>query len=360
MRVAIAWNGLPFYAARLIRAGIEQVEVPVDVIGSRPSVPIEGMEEELGQPIHWMDNEEARSWEDMGLPVPDLFIHTGWRYKGFNTLGREARGNGGRVVSMIDNRWKNSVRQWVGALVFRVWYRRWFDAVWVPGASGRQLCRVFGMPDSDIYEGMYGADPEVYPKGPPLPQREKTMLFVGQLIPRKNIDRLIEAFQRFRRNHLDWTLRIVGEGKESVSEEEPGIEVEGFLQPEDIAERMRQSRFLVLPSREDHWGLVVHEAALSGCGLIVSDNVGAGADLVTPENGFVHRASSRDALEEAMREGASKSRDWLERVTERSRELATNFGPKVWGKTFEEIVNEYSPSGLNEQASVDGESQAHL
>jgi len=360
MRVAIAWNGLPFYAARLIRAGIEQVEVPVDVIGSRPSVPIEGMEEELGQPIHWMDNEEAHSWEDVGLPVPDLLIHTGWQYKGFNTLGREVRRKGGSVISMIDNRWKNSVRQWIGAVVFRIWYRRWFDAVWVPGASGRQLCRVFGMPDSDIYEGMYGADPEVYPKGPPLPQREKTMLFVGQLIPRKNIDRLIEAFQRFRRDHLDWTLRIVGEGKESVSEEEPGIEVEGFLQPEDIAERMRQSRFLVLPSREDHWGLVVHEAALSGCGLIVSDNVGAGTDLVTPENGFVHRASSRDALEEAMREGASKSRDWLERATERSRELATNFGPKVWGKTFEEIVNEYSPSGLDEQASVDGETQAHL
>ena len=126
-----------------------------------------------------------------------------------------------------------------------------------------------------------------------------------------------------------------------MSEGGPGIEVEGFLQPEEVAERMRQSRFLVLPSREDHWGLVVHEAALSGCGLIVSDNVGAGADLVTPKNGFLHRASSRDALEEAMRGAAKKSRDWLKRATERSRELAMHFGPQVWAVTFEEIVAEY-------------------
>jgi len=357
MRIAIAWNALPFYAARLIRAGIEQVEVPVDVIGSRPSVPIEGMEEELGQPVHWIDNEEACSWGDVGLPVPDLLIHTGWRYKGFNTLGRKVRGNEGSVISMIDNRWKNSVRQWVGSLVFRVWYRRWFDAVWVPGASGRKLCRFFGMPDSDIYEGMYGADPEVYPKGPPLPQRERTLLYVGQLIPRKNVNRLVRAFRQFRRDHPDWTLRIVGEGEKSVPEEDPGIEVEGFLQPEDVAEQMRRSQFLVLPSREDHWGVVVHEAALSGCGLIVSDNVGAGDDLVTPENGFVHRATSRDGLVEAMREGASKSRDWLARATKKSRKLAMSFGPQVWGETFERILSEYGPLGFAENASMKSETQ---
>jgi len=341
MRVAIAWSGLPFYAARLIRAGVERIDVPVDVIGSTPSMPVEGMEEELGQSIHWMDEQEPHSWANLDLPVPDLFIHTGWNRKGFNTLGQEVRKEEGSVISKIDNPWKNSVRQWIGALVFRFRYRPWFDAVWVPGTSGRRLCRFLGMSDSDIYEGMLGADPAVFSKGPPLPQRKKTMLFVGQLIPRKNIDRLIQAFRRFRHDYPDWTLRIVGEGEKSVPKEDLGIEVEGFLQPTEVAKQMRQSRFLVLPSREDHWGLVVHEAALSGCGLIVSDNVGAGADLVTPKNGFLHRASSRDALEEAMRGAAKKSRDWLKRATERSRELAMHFGPQVWAVTFEEIVAEY-------------------
>lgn len=341
MRVAVAWNGLPFYAARLIRAGIERVDVPVDAIGSKPSVPIEGMEEELGQPVSWIDNEKPHSWEDMGLPVPDLLIHTGWRYPGFNSLGREVRRDGGRVVSMIDNRWKNSVRQWIGAVVFRFRYRRWFDAVWVPGVSGRRLCRFFGMPDEDIYEGMYGADPEVFTKGTSLPERGKTMLFVGQLIPRKNVTQLVEAFRRFREDHPEWKLKIVGEGELAIPANEPGIEQEGFLQPEDVAQRMRGSRFLLLPSQEDHWGLVVHEAALSGCGLIVSENVGAAADLVTPENGVVHPADSVNALEGAMRAVVTKGQAWLANASEASRAVAMRFGPERWAETFEKIVSEY-------------------
>ncbi len=340
MRVAVAWNGLPFYAARLLQAGIARVDASVEVIGSKPSVPIEGMEEELGQPVHWIDNETPTSWNDVGVPVPDLLIHTGWRYPGFNTLGRAVREEGGSVVSMIDNRWKNSVRQWIGALVFRVRYRRWFDAVLVPGRSGRRLCRFLGMPATDIYEGMYGADPAVFPVGPPLHRRNKSLLFVGQLIPRKNVDPLVQAFRRFRADHPDWTLRVVGEGKKSIPSDESGIVEEGFLQPEEVAERMRQSRFLVLPSREDHWGLVVHEAALSGCGLIVSENVGAAPDLVTAENGIVHPPTPK-GLEEALRQAACRDQNWLAGATKTSRQRALNFGPEKWADAFEQIVSTY-------------------
>jgi glycosyltransferase involved in cell wall biosynthesis len=341
MRIAIAWNGLPFYATRSIRAGIERVDVPVDLIGSRPSVPIEGMEEELGQPVHWIQNEEACSWENVGLPVPDLFIHTGWRYKGFNTLGREVRRNGGSVVSMVDNRCKNSVRQWVGALVFRIWYRRWFDAVWVPGASGRQLCQFLGMPDEHIYDHLYGIDPGLFEKGPPLHERQKTMLFVGQLIPRKGIDLLLQAFRRFRMQYPDWTLRIIGEGEIDISEKESGVEVEGFLQPDDVAQAMRTSRFLVLPSREDHWPLVVCESALSGCGLILSEAVGCRPEVVTPKNGIVCESDSASALEAALREAATKDQMWLAKSAEKSRELALEFTPGAWANAFEEIIQEY-------------------
>lgn len=337
-RVAVAWNELPFYAARLIREGIERVDVPAAVLGSRPSVPIKGVEEALGHPIRWIDNEVPQSWSELEIPVPGVFVHTGWRYTGFNTLAREVRREGGAVVSMIDHRWKNSFVQWMKALVFRLRYRGRFEAVWVPGKSGRRLCRFLGMPDGAIYEGMYGADPEVFPEGPPLFQRDKTMLFVGQFIPRKNVRLLVEAFRRFHRKHPEWTLRLVGEGEETVPRHDEAIEVEGFLQPEEVAEAMRRSRFLVLPSEEDHWGLVVHEAALSGCGLIVSENVGAAPDLVTPENGIVHQTESVDDLAKAMCRADAKDREWLADATEESRKLAAEFGPGRWADAFESIV----------------------
>ena len=275
-RIAIAWNGLPFYAARLIRAGIEQLGKPVTVIGSQPAVPITGMEAALGQKIYWLNTAKSCSWSDLQVPVPEIFFQTGWAYPGFNSLGREVRQHGGKVVSMVDNCWKNNSRQWLGAVIFRLNYQPWFDAVWVPGRSGFQLCRFFGMSENRIYQGMYGADPDVFTSGSPLSERNKQFLFVGQLIERKGVKLLVEAFQRFREQFPDWTLKVIGSGPLASFLDCPGITVQGFQQPPVVAQIMRQSRFLILPSYEEHWGLVVHEAALSGCGLIVSyDELGA-------------------------------------------------------------------------------------
>jgi hypothetical protein len=177
-KIAIAWNGLPFYGARIIRAGIEKLGEPVYVIGSKPTVPIEGMEQALGQSIHWIDANSSCSWSQLEVPVPKIFIHTGWSYPAFNNLGEEVRKQGGQVVSMIDNCWKNSPKQWIGAIVFRTVYRRWFDAIWVPGRSAEKLCCFLGMPSEKIYQGLYGSDPNVFSPGLPLSEREKKFIFV--------------------------------------------------------------------------------------------------------------------------------------------------------------------------------------
>src|ERR1035437_3906227 len=117
-RVAIAWNGLPVYAARLLRAVIANHEVTV--IGTRPDVPFEGIEEHLGGRVIWIEENADVSWAGLGLPVPDLFIHTGWRNPAFNLLGLAVRKNGGLRVSMVDNNWHGTFRQMLGMLVFRL------------------------------------------------------------------------------------------------------------------------------------------------------------------------------------------------------------------------------------------------
>ena len=43
-QIVFSWHGLPQYAARLIRAAIDRLGRPCLVIGSRPTVPVEGME----------------------------------------------------------------------------------------------------------------------------------------------------------------------------------------------------------------------------------------------------------------------------------------------------------------------------
>lgn len=338
--IAIAWSGLPFYAARLIRAGIDTLGEPVCVIGTRPKVPISGMEESLGRPVLWIDEEKPASWRTLGMSPPRIFFHTGWRFRAFNSLGAEVRRSGGGVVSMIDNSDKRSVRQRVGAIVFRAVYRRWFWGVWVPGRSGERLCTFLGAHRKRIFKGLYGADPSVFSSGiGSLQYRRPVFAFAGQLIERKGVRELVSAFSKLRESHPGAELVVSGSGAlEDLCRNTPGVRCTGFLQPQQLAKLLREARCLVLPSREEHWGLVVHEAALSGCALILSDAVGAGDDLLNPLNGFLVRTGSVQAIANAMQEVADWDANRMEEAGSESIRLAGTFGPERWAKTFQTIV----------------------
>ena len=62
MSIAFSWQGLPQYAARQLRSALAQLGQPCAVIGTRPSVPIQGMEAALGQPIHWAEASQVIRW----------------------------------------------------------------------------------------------------------------------------------------------------------------------------------------------------------------------------------------------------------------------------------------------------------
>lgn len=338
-RIAISWHGLPPYAARLIRTGVQSLGESVHIIASKPPALVDEVEQTLGQPVHWIDTAKTCSWSDLGLSTPEIFFQAGWLSKAFRNLGREVHQNGGRVVCLSDNSWKNYPRQWLGAIVFRMRHRPIFHAIWVPGHSGISLCRFFGMSRDRIYQGMYGADPEIFSSGVPLAEREKKFIFVGQLIERKGIDILVEAFSEFHKRHSDWSLHIIGSGPLAHLLNVPGIKVEGFQLPKYVANIMRQSRFLILPSKEEHWGLVVHEAALSGCGLIVSRSVGASFDLVSNANGIIVTTGSVKSLYQALVKSASLTQAELNQIFSESQRVASKFGPHAWAETLSKIVN---------------------
>src|SRR5258708_10034937 len=96
-RVAFSWNGLPHYAARLIRAAIDRLGHECAVIGSRPTVPVKGMEDAVGQPVHWVDSDTPITWGELGVPVPTIFIQAGSSYQAFTPLARAVKAQGGRV-----------------------------------------------------------------------------------------------------------------------------------------------------------------------------------------------------------------------------------------------------------------------
>lgn len=339
--IAIAWSGLPPYAAHSIRCLLKNFSGSVAVLGTKADVPHENLEELIGSRIIWLDREEAYSWDELGLTVPKVFIHTGWAYACFNSLGKQVNSARGHRVSMIDTIWYGTFRQYIGLIVFRVVFRKWFSSVIVPGKEGRRFCSLMGMPDSKIHEGLYGASHEIYSHGPPLTDRPKRIVFVGRLIERKGVRYLLEAIREFKKANHEWEFCFVGDGELAgeINSDNLVSRVE-FSNPEKVAELMRSSRFLVLPSLQENWGVVVHEAALSGCGLIVSDKVGAKTDLVNERNGIiVNSGSSADLLD-----GFNDIRNWdankYQDCHATSIALGNKFGPQVFTETVRKILAE--------------------
>jgi len=344
--IAFSWDGLPQYAARLIRAAVDHIGKECVVVGSPPLVPVRGMEEVLGCPVYWVDIAKPVNWHSLGIKVPQIFFQSGWSYPAFSSLGAEVKAHGGQVIGLSDSNWRGDLRQILaGPIAFRALYRRRFDAMLVPGHQGERLMRWFGMAANRVRTGMYGADPALFALGPPLNERPKRLLYVGQFIGRKNMLGLCRAFLRFATVESEWVLHLCGGGEDRhLIPDHPRIEVEEFVQPEELSKRYHSARFFVLPSLVEAWGLVVHEAALSGCALIVSDRVGSADDLCNAANAISFRAGSEDDLLRALHQAAALPQARLEAIRSESRRLAGSFGPARFGHEVAGLVRELNGS----------------
>ena len=339
MSIAFSWQGLPQYAARQLRSALSQLGQPCAVIGTHPAVPIQGMEAALRQPIHWVEVTSVLRWADLGLATPKVFFQAGWSCPAFNALGDEVRAAGGKVCLLMDNDWRGDLRQWFGGLWFRLARKRKFAAVLVPGASGRRLARWYGFTDEEIAEGLYGADPTVFFDGPPLAARPKRILFVGQYIERKDCVGLAKAFASVAAQLPEWDLHLYGSGPlQDKIPPHPRIQVHGFVQPAELGALYRSARIFALPSHSEAWGLVVHEAALSGCQLLLSAAIGARHDFATQINAAEFPAGDRDALAQAILQLASSDDSTLERVQAESRARSATHGPAVFADRVAAIV----------------------
>lgn len=341
--IAFSWDGLAQYSAKLIKSGVDRLNEPCVVVASKPFVPIQGMENILKQPVHWINSYKSITWDQLGLRVPTIYIQAGWNYPAFSSLGYEVKAVGGKVIGLSDANWRHDFRQLVlGPIAFRLLHRRYFDAMLVPGRQGQKLLQYFGMPKERISQGLYAADSAVFTPGQTLHSRPKEFLFVGQFIKRKFVLELTSAFLRFSKHFPDWRLRLCGCG-DLVGRipHSPNIYIEPFVQPRELVKRFHAARFLVLPSIQEAWGLVVHEATLCGCALILSDAIGSADDLANSKNGVFFKAGNEDALLCALNDAAARDALWLQNAEAESLHAASKFSPQVFADRIASLVAKF-------------------
>src|SRR5262249_52863280 len=123
-------------------------------------------------------------------------------------------------------------------------------------------------------------------------QREKIILHVGAIQKRKNIDRLVQAFE-----HIppDWRLALAGSAGFGAEEilgriRNSRVSVVGYVSAAELAAWYARAAILAFPSLDEGFGIPVLEAMAAGVPVITSDRsalaevAGDAALLVNPES----------------------------------------------------------------------------
>jgi len=179
-----------------------------------------------------------------------------------------------------------------------------------------------------------------YPPEQAQISKKYDLLFTGSFIHRKGLDILLDALldDRFSSTRV----ACVGTGPlrrliEAASETRD-IEILDDLNQDELRDVYWASRFLVLPSRSEPFGLVVSEALYCGVPAVVSDEPGPMAQVRHLKNGYVVAKESVEELRETLQTALAMDGAAYENMAGRAASSNREFD--IYNVTSE-LVSEY-------------------
>jgi glycosyltransferase involved in cell wall biosynthesis len=137
--------------------------------------------------------------------------------------------------------------------------------------------------------------------------KQLSIVFAGQVIHKKGVDTLVDAFLKLRGSYPTLVLKIIGSTPDSqfllslqknIKAHAAGESVQflPYLTQDELARQMRQARTVVLPSRSEGLGRVIIEAMTTGT-PVVGSSVGGIPDLIQHgETGYLFPVGDEIAL----------------------------------------------------------------
>lgn len=204
------------------------------------------------------------------------------------------------------------------------WLFQHVDAFLAIGTANRDYYLSFGVDSNRIFLMPYAVDNEWF-RAAATPERglalraslglassRPVILFAAKLQPRKRAWDLWNAYVRLSPDGVAEprpALIFVGDGHERPALEAAaarrgwrGVHFAGFQNQTAMPAYYAAADVFILCSDNEPWALAVNEAMNAGCAVIVSDQVGAGADLVeNGVNGFIVPVGDVVALSDRLR-----------------------------------------------------------
>lgn len=201
------------------------------------------------------------------------------------------------------------------------------------------------VPMSIILNGFQAKNAAQTPDKPPL-----SMIQAGYLVARKKADVTIRALAFLRERHPGVTLDIVGSGSElsrfqalcgelGVTD---AVRFHGFLPNDQTLRKMSASRFFVMPSVNEGFGIVYLEAMASGCITIGTEGEGIADLIVSGENGFLVPPDDPEAIVQTIEwclEHPEEAAAIAERGRRDARKLTWEHNAEQYLTLFKELIS---------------------
>lgn len=296
--------------------------------------------------------EKKENWPEIQLKLSDqnfdLIVTSGWIDKDYLKFAKAARKKGSQTVLSLDNHWYGNLKQQIARVLSPFTLKKTFSHCWVPGEPQKEYALKLGFGESNVFQNFYCANIALFEPNYVKGQNEKyhplkkNFIYVGRYLKHKGIFDLWEAFISFRKDHSDWELHCVGFGDEWENRiESEGIHHHGFLQPDELKEILNESSIFILPSHFEPWGVVVHENAISGFPMILSDQIGAGTRFLEEgKNGYSFKAGNIESLISKMNQIANKDPEELKQMGQHSHKLGQSINFEKWSEVPKKILTD--------------------
>ncbi len=267
---------------------------------------------------------------------PTVIICSGWIDKDYLKLTRKYF----KIIPTVmtcDTHWRGDFRQRFAMLGSRFTLLNIFSHAWVPGDIQKKYVLNLGFKENHIEKGFYSCDLDLFEEIYQKQKAEKELIFpkrflyVGRYYDFKGVKELWQAFIELQNEEPnEWELWCLGIGDiEPVQHAK--IKHVGFVQPKDLETIIAQAGVFILPSRNEPWGVVVHEYAASGFPLLLSNRVGAKEEfLIDKKNGFVFEAENISEIKNALYKITKLKNAQLIEMSEVSNNVSKSNSPKMW------------------------------
>lgn len=277
---------------------------------------------------------------------PDIVYVSGWMDRDYLSACRMLRRAGVPVVSGFDDQWTGTLRQRVASFMPDALRTLHFSHAWVFGPYQFEFAARLGFRKHETIFDCCSADlalfNDAHRKAAPIRRVRYPHRFicVARFDSVKGVDLLVTAWKNIRRDRRDWELCFIGNGSLAPSlAAEPDVTVKEFIQPDQLVDEVAAAGCLVLPSRKEPWGVVLHEFAAAGLPIICSDACGAAPMFVVPgNNGYICEAGSVASLERGLLRIINTNDDELRTMSARSHEYGQRITPAMTAASFLSIV----------------------